>query len=172
MAIQPQDLAPTYHNGIVYNQNDAALPNHSSSQGQSNPVTAMAIQSQDLGTIYQDTLEHIHDYDEVDLKTLPVSYAINIMDDDRRMHPRFTLTPDDGLTFEDVIMHIQYVTEDILCKILRIKVHTPTGLREVTDEANWLAAVEDITDCAWISNEVTIVAEMGDLMAPDEGEAA
>lgn len=89
-----------------------------------------------------------------------LKYLVSVMQDGRRVMPRFTLTPNTCPTFSSLILHIDSVLDDDTLKVGATKVMGPGGLVDVSDEGSWVECVEVIKQNEWMDEEVRCVVQV------------
>jgi hypothetical protein len=89
-----------------------------------------------------------------------LKYHVSIMQDDRRLVPRFTLTPNICPTFLSLVQHVNSAMDDGSRNVGAIKVMCPGGLVEATDEKSWAEAVEIIRHTEWMDEEVRCIVHV------------
>ena len=90
-----------------------------------------------------------------------LKYHVSIMQEGRRLVPRFTLTPNICPTFLSLVQHINSAMDDESQNVSTIKVMCPGGLVEANDESSWTEAVEAIKQAEWMDEEVRCVVHVG-----------
>jgi hypothetical protein len=89
-----------------------------------------------------------------------IKYHINILQDGRRIKPRFTLTPTSCPGFSSLVQYIHTLLDDVGQKPSSVKVLSPDGLVEVEGEESWEKAIASIKDNDWMDGDVKCVVEV------------
>jgi len=88
-----------------------------------------------------------------------VKYLVSIVDEGRRLKPRFTLSPETCPGFSSLVQHAQNIMDDGR-GTRSIQIHGPSGLIDVTDQASWIDAIELIKATEWMDGEVKCIVQM------------
>jgi hypothetical protein len=89
-----------------------------------------------------------------------IQYHINILQNGRRLKPKFSLTPTSCPGFASLVQYIHTLLDDVDQKPSSVKVLTPDGLVEVNGEESWEEAVASVKDNDWMDGDVKCVVEV------------
>lgn len=89
-----------------------------------------------------------------------IKYHINILQNGRRLKPKFSLTPTSCPGFASLVQYIHTLLDDVDQKPSSVKVLTPDGLVEVNGEESWEEAVASVKDNDWMDGDVKCVVEV------------
>jgi hypothetical protein len=89
-----------------------------------------------------------------------IKYHVSIMQESRRVMPRFTLNPNTCPSFSSLVQHLDSVMDDDGREVSGIKVLGPGGLVDVKDESSWVAAIEAIKQNEWMDGELRCVVQV------------
>jgi hypothetical protein len=125
-------------------------------------IGSSALQSQqpDVATPARIGMRSVFARKVAEVRVEGLKYHVSIMQEGRRLMPRFTLTPNTCPTFSSLIQHINSVLDDDGLKVGVTKVMGPGGLLEVNDESSWAEAVEIVKQTEWLDEEVRCIVDV------------
>lgn len=87
-------------------------------------------------------------------------YHVSIMQESRRVMPRFTLNPNTCPSFSSLVQHLDSVLDDDGRKVSGIKVLGPGGLVDVKDEGSWVGIIDTVKQNEWMDGELRCVVQV------------
>jgi len=101
--------------------------------------------------------------DQPDIPMVPdseeeaVKYHVNVIQNDRRIKPKLTLTPNTCTGYSSLVQHIDHLLEDGNQKRKSIKVLGPYGQVEIDNEDAWRETVEVVQEKEWMDGDIKVI---------------